>query len=141
MKNVRILVIDGQGGRIGQRLCAELSALEGVTVTAVGTNSAATQAMLKSGVFDATGENAIAVNSSRADIIVGPVGIIAANSMLGEITPRAAEAVASSDAIRILIPSGKCDTRIAGCRDVSTGVLIESAVEIAKEEIRRLLSE
>ena len=89
MSRVRVLVIDGQGGGLGRQLTAALAAgCPDIELTAVGTNSIAASAMLKAGAHRAaTGENAVVVNCRRADIIVGPIGIVIADSLLGEITP------------------------------------------------------
>ncbi len=133
---MNILVIDAQGGGVGARLVSAIKQNIAETyVTAVGTNSAATTAMLKAGADQAaTGENSVVVCSRRADIIVGPVGIVIADSMLGEITEKMAVAVAESGAKRILIPFSHCDNIIVGVSNFNTGSLIQSAVE----EIRRL---
>lgn len=133
---MNILVIDAQGGGIGARLVSAIKQNIAEThVTAVGTNSTATTAMLKAGADEAaTGENSVMVCSRRADIIVGPVGIVIANSMLGEITKKMAVAVAESGAKRILIPFSHCDNIIVGVSNFNTGSLIQSAVE----EIRKL---
>ena len=104
---MNVLVIDGQGGKLGRTLCETIKKnFPTVFLTAVGTNSMASEAMLRSGAADrvATGENAAVVACRRADIIIGPVGIAMADALLGEITPAMANAVASSDAFRILIP-------------------------------------
>ena len=126
-----ILVIDAQGGGIGARLVAAIKQnFSEAFVTAVGTNSAAATAMLKAGANQAaTGENAVVVCSRRADVIVGPVGIVIADSMLGEITEKMAAAVAGSNAKRILIPFSHCDNIIVGVSNFNTGALIQSAVE------------
>ncbi len=128
---MNILVIDGQGGGIGKQLIASIKAARpNDTLIAVGTNSAATGAMLKAGADDAaTGENAVVVNCRNADIIVGPVGIAIADSLMGEITPVMAKAVGQSRAKRILIPLNRCNTWIAGVNDLTTGYLIQRVVE------------
>lgn len=133
---MNILVIDAQGGGIGRQLVSAIKqAVPSASVTAVGTNSAATSAMLKSGADRAaTGENAVVVNARRADVIAGPIGIVVADSLLGEITPAMAAAVGQSSATRVLIPISHCDTVVAGMPDVSMGLLIQSAVDT----IRRL---
>ena len=97
---MKILVVDGQGGRIGAALIEGLLAAQpDASLIAVGTNVAATQAMRKAGAAaGATGENAVCVNAARADVIAGPIGIIAADALLGEITPRMAEAISPSGA-------------------------------------------
>lgn len=127
---MNILVIDAQGGGIGRQLITAIRQnRKDADITAVGTNSAATSAMLKAGAdHAATGENAVVVCCRKADIIVGPVGIVIADSLSGEITPRMAVAVAQSNAKRILIPFNHCNNVIVGVTDFSTGKLIESAV-------------
>ena len=126
-----ILVIDAQGGGIGRQLITAIKQdIPAARVIAVGTNSAATTAMLKAGADEAaTGENSVIVGCRRADIIVGPIGIVIADSMLGEVTPKMALAVSQSSAKRILIPFNHCDNRIVGISDFSTGTLIQSAIE------------
>ena len=125
-----VLVIDAQGGGIGRQLVLSIKqALPDVEVMAVGTNTAATAAMLKAGAASAaTGENAVVVCSRKADIIIGPIGIVIADSMLGEITPKMALAVAGSNARRVLIPFSHCDNIIAGAETTSTTELIQKAV-------------
>ena len=125
-----ILIIDAQGGGIGRQLVLSIKqALPDVEILAVGTNAAATAAMLKAGASSAaTGENAVVVCSRKADIIVGPIGIVIADSMLGEITPKMAFAVAQSGAKRVLIPFSHCDNAIAGAEKASTAELVQEAV-------------
>ncbi len=129
---MKILVIDGQGGRIGCRLIEYIKEnLPGAVITAVGTNSIATANMLKSGAdHGATGENPVVVCSRDADYIIGPLGIVLADSMLGEVTERMASAVARSSAKRILIPVNRCDTMIAGAAELSPSDLIAEALKI-----------
>ena len=129
-----ILVIDGQGGRLGQRLVTELrKSLPEAELLAVGTNTAATEAMLKAGASQAaTGENAVIVACRTAQIIVGPFGIAAADSMMGEISPAMANAVASSAAYRVLIPMNLCNTYVAGVMKGSAAIL-EDAMNHIKE--------
>ena len=86
-------------------------------IIAVGTNAVATAAMIKAGVAGATGENPVIVNAARADYIIGPMGIIAANSLLGEITPAMALAVSQSDARKLLIPVSRCNIQVVGTVD------------------------
>ena len=133
---MNILVIDAQGGGLGKQLVAGLKkAISGAEITAVGTNTLATQAMLKAGAdIAATGENAVVVGCRKADIIMGPVGIVIADSLYGEITAAMAVAVGSSRAVRILIPMNRCETLIAGCGAKGTGVLIEEAIQLAAEQ-------
>ena len=133
-----IMVIDGQGGAIGAQLVKQLTnEFPDVRILAVGTNSIATAAMLKSGAVQAaTGENAVLTCAKRADIIVGPIGIVLANALMGEVTPKMAKAIGGAEATRVLIPVSKCDTLIAGVSSVSMSVLIEDAVQ----KIRGLVS-
>ncbi|MBP3869720.1 MAG: DUF3842 family protein [Faecalicoccus sp.] len=127
---MEILVIDAQGGGIGRQLIIGLKAIKpDIKITAVGTNTLATSAMLKAGADQgATGENAVVVCASRADIIIGPIGIVIADSMLGEVTAKMAHAVGSSRAKRILIPFQNCNTWIAGIDEVNTKKLMDSAI-------------
>ena len=113
---MRIMVMDGQGGGVGRSLVEELRArFPEAEIVAVGTNAAATANMMKGGTaVGATGENAVVYNSKRADVIAGPIGIVMANAMLGEITPRMAEAVASADVPILLIPMSRCSAQVMG---------------------------
>ncbi len=127
---MNIVVIDGQGGQLGSRIVKEIIAqFPDVSLTAVGTNAAATSEMLKAGAkHAATGENPVVVACRRADVIIGPVGIVIADSMLGEVTERMAAAVGSADAVRILIPMNKCENLIAGVSGQNTTELISDAI-------------
>ncbi len=129
-----ILVVDAQGGGIGKQLISSIRKEIGdLHILAVGTNTAATSAMLKAGADEgATGENPILVASRKADYIIGPIGMVIANAMLGEITPSMARAIAEADAKRIMIPFSNCDNYIAGVSDFSTGRLIQDAVNQLK---------
>lgn len=133
---MEILVIDGQGGGMGRQLVAELKRrFPESQVRAVGTNSVATAAMRKAGAdISATGENAVAVGARRADYIMGPIGIVIADSLYGEITPAMAQAVGQSRAKRILIPVNHCDNLVAGIRDIPMGQLIGEAVALIEAE-------
>lgn len=128
---MKVLVIDGQGGRIGRQLCEEIcSRYPDIELYAVGTNSIATMAMSKGGAKNvATGENAVIVNARRADVIIGPVGIVIADSLMGEVSEKMAAAVGRAEAVRILIPVAKCSTLIAGTGDRSMSALAEDAVQ------------
>lgn len=131
----RIVVIDGQGGRMGAALVAQLKA-EGIPaeIIAVGTNSAATAAMLKAGAdAAATGENPVIVCCRDADVIAGPVGIITANALLGEITPKMAAAVSESPARKLLIPVSRCSVTVVGVQELPLGEYVKLAVEQAGE--------
>lgn len=133
----QVLVIDAQGGGIGKQLVSSLKKnMPDICVIAVGTNSIATSAMLKAGAdHAATGENSVVVCARTADIIVGPIGIVIADAMYGEITPVMASAVTQSHAKRILIPFNTCDNYIAGVGEYSTGRLIEEAVKMVRREL------
>ena len=127
---MNVLIIDAQGGGIGRHLVAAVrSRLPDAIITAVGANTVATSAMMKAGAHHAaTGENAVVVACRRADVILGPIGIVIADSLWGEITPKMAAAVGQSNARRILIPFNHCGSIIAGVPDVSAGALIDAAV-------------
>ena len=130
---MNILVIDGQGGKLGRKLLEEIrKACPGAVITAVGTNSLATENMMRSNAADrlATGENAVIVNCRSADIIVGPIGIAMADAMIGEISPAMANAVASSSAYRVLIPMNLCDTYVAGVVKGSTAITEDAITHI-----------
>lgn len=129
---MKILVIDGQGGRIGRGIIEQLvkGGFNG-EIIAVGTNSSATEAMIKAGAAGgATGENPVAVNAREVDIITGPVGIIAANSLMGEVTPRMAYAVAESAAKKVLVPVNRCNIVMAGMEELSLNEYIARAADI-----------
>ena len=127
---MNILIIDGQGGQLGSQLVKAISSeFKDVGITAVGTNAVATAAMIKAGAKNAaTGENPIIVACRAADVIIGPIGIVIADSLLGEVTPRAAAAVGQANAVRILIPMNKCKNLVAGVSDTNTGSLIDDAL-------------
>ncbi len=132
---MKILVIDGQGGKMGKAIVEQLvKAGHRDDVIAVGTNAVATAAMIKSGVAGATGENPVKVNAAKADYIVGPMGIIAANSLLGEITPAMALAVSESNARKLLIPVSKCNIQVMGTVDKSMNDYIMEICEYLDEE-------
>lgn len=135
---MKILVVDGQGGGVGRQLAAQIKqAFPDVQLMAVGTNTIATTSMLKGGADTAaTGENAVFVAVRKADVIVGPLGIVVADSLGGEITPAMANAVAQSDAKRILLPFKNCDNVIVGVSDFSLGNLIQRAIE----ELRKIVA-
>ena len=126
-----VLVLDGQGGRLGKQLVKEvLERFPEQEVLAVGTNSMATESMLKAGApRAATGENAVVVACRKADVIVGPIGMVIADALLGEVTPAMATAVGQSGAARILLPSDKCETLIAGIGGQSMADLIRDAMD------------
>ncbi len=133
---MKILVIDAQGGGMGKQLISSIRQ-EGFDceITAAGTNSTATAAMRKAGADHvATGENAVVVGCRTADVIIGPIGIVIADALYGEITPRMALAIGRSSAKRILIPTNLCNNIIVGVNDFSINHLIEDVLK----EIRSL---
>ena len=129
----RVLIIDGQGGNMGRQLVEQLLLQSSITldITVVGTNAIATANMLKASarVQGATGENAVIVAARKADVIVGPVGIVMADALLGEITPTMANAVAQSNAYKVLLPVNKCNHFIVGVQDASMSQLVQQAVQ------------
>lgn len=134
---MNILVIDAQGGGLGKQIVQALKEkYKDLEIIAVGTNGIATTNMLKAGAsFGATGENAVVVNCARADVIVGPIGILLTNSLYGEITAKMAEAVSLSRAKRILIPFIHDDNVIVGINDYS----IKKLIELAVKEVEKIL--
>ena len=134
---MKITIIDGQGGKIGKTLVEQLKRkYPNQELYAIGTNSIATSAMLKAGAdYGATGENPCIVNAQDSDIIIGPVGIVFANALLGEITPAIATAVGASKAYKILIPMNKCNHYIVGCEDKG----LSDYIRIACEKVDSLL--
>lgn len=128
---MKVVVIDGQGGKMG---CAVISALKKAysdqEVYGIGTNSIATAAMLKAGAdYGATGENPVAVACRDADVVIGPLGIVIADSLFGEVTPAMAAAVGSSRAYKILIPVNRCNHWVAGTENLPLSEYIRQVVE------------
>jgi len=137
LKKPVVVIIDGQGGRIGKLLSEQLSQKSNqIELICVGTNSIATSTMMKAGsARGATGENAVVVNCRTADFIIGPIGIAIADSMLGEITPAMARAVGQSSAVRLLIPFNHCGSVIIG---VGTASIKDLIVQTISELDRQL---
>ncbi len=140
---MKIVVIDGQGGKLGKTLVEKLrSAITGagipdVEICAIGTNSIAASVMNKAGAdYSATGENPVVVNCRDADIIVGPIGIVIADSLLGEVTPRMALAVGQSGAEKVLLPVNRCKNHIVGVADLSVSRIVAEAVDYIRGLIR-----
>ena len=129
-----VLVIDGQGGGLGRQLVAAIAAAcPEAELTAVGTNSLAANAMLKAGAARAaTGENAVVVNWRHADVIVGPIGIVIADALLGEITPAMAAAVCQSGAKRVLVPINHCENYVVGVPEQPVSQLVSAAAQKVK---------
>ena len=133
-----VLILDGQGGGVGSQLVKLLKPRlgPGCRLLCVGTNVMATSAMLKAGAAQgATGENAVIFNAARADVILGPIGIILANGILGEVSPEMAAAVSGSGAVKILIPSASCGVYVAGTEDCRMDEYLRRAAERALEEL------
>lgn len=131
-----VMVMDGQGGGIGAVIIKALREATGqdLEILALGTSSAATSRMMKAGANKgATGENAIVITSPSVDVIIGPFAIIMPHSMMGEVTPKMAEAVCSSGARKILIPLTQERVTIAGVRDEPLPHLVQQAVKWIKE--------
>ena len=127
---MNILVIDGQGGQLGGQLIkAILANFPDNKITAVGTNATATATMLKAGAHQAaSGENPVVVACRKADVIIGPIGIVIADALFGEVTPTMSVAVGQADAVKILLPVNKCENLIAGVPDLTVATLISDVV-------------
>lgn len=135
MSMMRVAVIDGQGGGVGKALVEALRLGFGrdVHIIALGSNSIATSLMMKAGADEgATGENAVVTNAARVDVIMGALGVLSADAMLGEITPAMAAAVGRSDAEKILIPLNRCNLIVAGIKEMSFSEYVEDAVHRLK---------
>ena len=135
---MKIVIIDGQGGKMGSAVVAQLRAsCPGISLVAIGTNSTATASMMKAGAdFGATGENPVVVACRDADIIIGPLGIVIADSLMGEITPAIAASIGSSPAHRILIPvNSHCRHTLVGCRELP----LSGYIKLVCEQVQRML--
>ena len=132
---MNILVIDGQGGQLGGQLIKSLKAnFQNIRIMAVGTNATATAAMLKAGADQAaTGENPVTVACRKTDVIIGPIGIVIADALFGEITPQMAVAIGQAKAVRILLPLNKCDNLVAGVQNLSISSILEDVISKLKE--------
>lgn len=133
--NMKVVIIDGQGGRLGQ-LLAEAIVKEKLDcdLLAIGTNSIATSAMMRGGAKQgATGENPVIVACRDADVIIGPIGIISADSLLGEITPQIAVAIGQSRAIKLLLPVSHCNNQIIGIKQLTMNEMVKATVDRLKE--------
>lgn len=134
---MKVVIIDGQGGRLGQLLAEEIvKANLNCDLLAVGTNGIATSAMLKGGAKQgATGENPVIVACRDADIIIGPIGILSADSLLGEITPAMALAIGQSRALKLLLPVSHCSNQVVGVKSLTMNELVAEAVEALKKRL------
>ena len=133
----KLLVIDAQGGGIGKQIITELVKRHiEVNIVAIGTNATATAQMLKAGAeHGATGENPVVVGCRDADFIIGPIGIVIADSMFGEITPTMAVAVGQSRARKILIPITSCGNQVVGTTEKNMRAYIEEAIDIVEKNL------
>lgn len=131
----KIVVIDGQGGGMGRQLIAAIKAAHpDLTLTAIGTNAIATAAMIKAGADRAaTGENAVVVACRTADVIIGPIGVVIADALLGEITPAMAATVGRSEAQKLLLPVNTCSNIVVGVADASIGALARKTIELLEK--------
>ena len=134
---MKIVIIDGQGGRLGKLLVSEVKTqLPQAEVYALGTNSIATATMLKAGAdFGATGENPVIRNVMDADAVLGPVGIVVAHAILGEVTPAMSEAVGGCRARKYLVPMNSCGVLVAGVKEQSLPDYVAQAVELMKRDL------
>ena len=136
---MKVVVIDGQGGRLGQMIveaiCKEQLTLD---LYAVGTNSIATSAMLKAGASQgATGENPVIVACRDADVIIGPIAIVSVDSLLGEITPAMAVAIGQSKALKLLLPVSHCDNQVVGVKSLTMNEMVKETVLKLKELLEK----
>lgn len=134
----KIVVIDGQGGRLGALLCEAIKKESfDAEVYGVGTNSVATAAMLKAGAdYGATGENPVVVACRDADVVIGPVGIVCADALLGEITPQMAHAIGSAGAEKLLVPVNRCGIRVVGARQIGMADAVSESIALLKSILR-----
>ena len=133
---MKLMIMDGQGGGIGAAVIKGLRQAIGVDleILALGTNSIATSRMMKAGANrGGTGQNAIICNCRMVDVIIGPLGILMANAMMGEMTAEMASAVSSSKAIKILIPLTQEKVRVVGVSGEPLPHLVNQVIEIVKE--------
>ena len=132
------VVVDGQGGGMGRGLVEAIKKKwPQLHVRAVGTNSLATAAMLHSGADDgATGENAVVFNAHRADVLLGPIGVLTPNGLLGEVSPAMAAAIGGSEAVKILLPSQRCSIRLAVGEPQPLQFYLDQAMRLLGEELK-----
>ena len=132
-----VVVVDGQGGGMGRGLVESIKKKwPKLHVRAVGTNSLATSAMLRAGADDgATGENAVVFNARQADLLLGPIGILTPNGLLGEVSPAMAAAIGGSEAVKILLPSQRCSIRLAAGDPQPLQFYLDQALRLLEEEL------
>ena len=131
----KVVVIDGKSGRTGQLFIERIKAAQlPCEITAIGTNAIATSAMLKAGASaGATGETPVIVACRTADVIAGPIGILAADSLLGEITPAMAVAIGQSNAAKLLFPVSHCNNIVVGAQSMTLSQLMDEAVKLLRD--------
>lgn len=130
---MRVLVVDGMGGRIGQEVVVRLREAFGerVEVLAVGTNSTATTAMLKAGANrGATGENALRVTAREADVVIAPLSLLVPDSMMGEVTAAMAQALAASGARKVMLPLTNPRIDLVGVTKTPLPHLLDEAIAV-----------
>lgn len=140
---IQIAVIDGQGGGIGRALVETIKhRWPQLHVRALGTNALATGTMMKAGADDgATGENAVLYNAPRMQVLLGPIGILSANGLLGEVSPAMAAAIGSSDAVKILLPSQRCKIRLTVGAPRTMQAYVTEAVSLLEQELKQLTAD
>lgn len=137
---INIAVVDGQGGGIGRAIVEKVKKVfPELNVIALGTNAVATGQMLKAGADEgATGENAIIHNMQHVDVVLGVIGILTANSMMGELSPAMASAIGGSHTYKILLPINRCHIHVVSVEDMPLGVHIDNAVAALDEYLKTL---
>lgn len=133
---MKLMVMDGQGGGIGAAIIKGLRESIGndLTIFGLGTNSIATSRMMKAGANrGGTGENAIVQTALIADVIMGPLAVLMANSMMGEVTPKMAAAVSSSEAKKVLIPLTQERIKIVGVTGEPLPHMVSHVIKIIEE--------
>ncbi|HZL07394.1 MAG TPA: DUF3842 family protein, partial [Coriobacteriia bacterium] len=140
VRSLRVMVVDGMGGRIGQEIVNRLRVAFGadVELLAVGTNSAATAAMMKAGANrGATGENAVRITVREADVVIGPLSLLIPDSMMGEVTPLMAESLALCSARKVMLPLTNPRIDLVGITKTPLPHLMEEAVTLVASMIRK----
>lgn len=135
MKDMKIAVVDGQGGGIGKAVVEEVrKAFPDLYILALGTNALATGQMLKAGATEgATGENAIIHNMEHVDVVIGVVGILCANSMMGELSPAMAQAIGGSHTNKVLLPINRCHIHVVSVAETGLSRHIRNVIDELRE--------
>ena len=137
---INVAVVDGQGGGIGRAIVEKVKkAFPELNVIALGTNAVATGQMLKAGADEgATGENAIIHNMQHVDIVLGVIGILTANTMMGELSPAMASAIGGSHTFKILLPINRCHIHVVSVGDVPLGENIDNAIDALDDYLKKI---